>query len=69
VLEATLSGRLGDAVERRERERKIPRLRQIARKQGGRGAMYTPDLCKGHADDHAASVYQRFVTRLASQSL
>ena len=69
VLEATLSGRLGDAVERGERDRKIPRLRQIAREQGGRGAMYTPDLCKGHADDHAASVYQRFVSRLASQGL
>jgi hypothetical protein len=69
VLEAALSGRLGDAVERRERKRKIPRLRQIASKQGGSGAMYTPDLCKGHADDHSASVYQQFVARLASQGM
>jgi hypothetical protein len=69
VLEAMLSGRLGDAVERRERERKIPRLCQIAEEQGGSGAIYTPDLCKGHADDHSASVYQQFVTRLASRGL
>jgi hypothetical protein len=68
-LEAALSGRLGDALERRERERKIPRLRQIARKQGGSGARYTPDLCKGHADDHSAGVYQQFVARLASQGM
>ena len=69
VLEAALSGRLGDAMEKRERERKIPRLRQIASKQGGSGATYTPDLCKGHADDHSASVYQQFVARLASQEM
>jgi hypothetical protein len=69
VLEAALSGRLGDAMERRERERKIPRLRQIAREQGGRGAMYTPDLCKGHADDHSASVHRQFVARLASYGM
>jgi hypothetical protein len=69
MLEAALSGRLGDTMERRERERKIPRLRQIASKQGGSGARYTPDLCKGHADDHSASVYQQFVARLASQGM
>jgi hypothetical protein len=69
VLEATLSGRLGDAVEARERELKIPRLRQIAKQRGGRGATYAPDLCKGHADDHSAIVYQRFVARLASHGL
>jgi hypothetical protein len=65
VLEAALGGRLGDAVERWERERKISRLRQVADEQGGSGATYTPDLCKGHADDHAASVYQQYATRLS----
>ncbi len=69
VLEAALTGRLGDAVERRERERKIPRLRQVAEEQGGSGAVYTPELCKGHADDHSASVYQQFVARLASRGV
>jgi hypothetical protein len=66
VLEAALSGSLGDAVERREREHKIPRLRQIAIERGGSGAIYTPELCKGHADDHSATVYRRYVTRLAA---
>jgi hypothetical protein len=65
VLEAALDGRLGDAVERWERERKISRLRQVADELGGNGAIYTPDLCKGHADDHAVSIYQQYVTRLA----
>lgn len=69
VLEAALDGRLGDAVERWERERKIPRLRQVADEQDGSGAIYTPDLCKGHADDHAASVYQRYLTRLAAHGM
>jgi hypothetical protein len=69
VLEAALSGRLGDAVERKERERKIPRLRQIADERGGSGAIYTPELCKGHADDHAATVYRRYVARLAAQGV
>jgi hypothetical protein len=65
ALETALAGRLGDAAERWERERKIPRLRQVADEQGGGGAVYTPDLCKGHADDHAASVDQRYLSRLA----
>jgi hypothetical protein len=64
ALEAALVGRLGDTLEQRERERKIPRLRRIAEERGAYGALYTPDLCKGHADDHAASVYQKFLSRL-----
>jgi hypothetical protein len=66
VLEATLSGRMGDAAERRERERKIPRLRQVAQQQGGSGAVYTPELCKGHADDHSARVNRQYVARLTA---
>lgn len=66
ALEGLLGGRLGDALERWERERKIAHLRRVASEQGGSGTSYTPDLCKGHADDHAASVYQRYVARLAA---
>jgi hypothetical protein len=69
LLEAALGGRLGDGLERWERERKIPRLRQIANERGAEGAVYTPDLCKGHADDHAAGIYQRYLARLAAQGL
>jgi hypothetical protein len=67
VLEAVLAGRPGEVLEQREQARKIPRLRQIADEQGGKGTRYTPDLCKGHAGDHAASIYRRFVARLAAQ--
>jgi hypothetical protein len=69
MLEAALGGRLGDAAERWERDRKIPRLRQIASEQSGRGAIYTPDQCKGHANDHAASVHQQYVARLTAQGM
>ncbi|MGD8792167.1 MAG: hypothetical protein PVF47_06405 [Anaerolineae bacterium] len=67
TLEAALGGRLGAVLERREQARKIPRLRQIADERGGKGTLYTPDLCKGHADDHATSIYRRYIARLAAQ--
>jgi hypothetical protein len=67
ALEGLLGGGLGDALEHWERERKIPRLCQVASEQGGSGTNYTPDQCKGHADDHAASVYQQYAARLAAQ--
>ena len=65
-MESVLAGRLGDAVERWERERKMPRLRQLAERKGGTGTIFTPDLCKGHVDDHANAVRQRFAHRLAA---
>ncbi len=68
-LEVLLGGRLGDAVERWECERKIPRLRYEAARQGGSGATFTPDLCKGHMVDHAAVVHRQYVARLAQQGL
>jgi hypothetical protein len=67
ALEGLLGGRLGDALEHWERERKIPRLHQVASEKGGSGTSYTPDLCKGHANDHAASVYQQYAARLAAE--
>jgi hypothetical protein len=67
--EALLGGRLGDAVERWERERKIPRLRHEAAQLGGSGATFTPDLCKGHMADHATVVYRQYMAGLARQGL
>jgi hypothetical protein len=69
LVESVLGGRLGDAVERWERERKIPRLYQVASEQGGAGAVYSADLCKGHVDDHAAAVYREYAARLAAQGM
>ncbi len=66
VFETMLSGRLGDAVERWERERKIERLRREAEQKGGSGAEFGPDLCKGHIGDHASVVRQRYGARLES---
>lgn len=69
LLEGALGGRLGDALERWERERKIPRLRRTARQRGSTDAMYTPDLCKGHVNDHSTDVRERYAARLAAQGL
>ncbi len=65
LLETALAGSIGDAVERWERERKIPRLLQAAEQQGGGEVTYTPDLCKGHVDDHASVVRDLYMERLA----
>jgi hypothetical protein len=65
LIEALLGGRLGDSLEQWERERKIPRLRQIAIERGGTGTSYSAQLCKGHIDDHAAAVQKRYAARLA----
>jgi hypothetical protein len=69
LLEGALGGRLGDAVERWERERKIPRLQRVAELRGAKGAVYTPHLCKGHVDDHGTSIQQQYVARLAAHGL
>jgi hypothetical protein len=66
LVEGLLGGRLGDAIEQWERERKIPRLCQDAEREGGTGAIFTPDLCKGHIHDHGAAIRQRFADRLAA---
>jgi hypothetical protein len=68
-LERLLSGRLGDGLERWESERKIPRLRRTAEQQGSANTVYTPDLCKGHVNDHARDVRQRYATHLKAQGL
>jgi hypothetical protein len=69
ATEALLGGRLGDALERRERGTKIPRLREEAAQRGGTGAVFLPDLCKGHMDDHAATVHRLYEARLAAHGL
>jgi hypothetical protein len=69
ALEAVLGGGLGDRLEQRERERKIPRLRRIAQEKGSEGTVYAPDLCKGHANDHAAAVHRSYEARLAARGL
>lgn len=69
LMESLLGGRLGDSLEQWERERKIPRLRQIAIERGGTGTSYSTKLCKGHIDDHAAAVQERYAAQLAELGL
>jgi hypothetical protein len=69
ILERLLAGRLGDALERWERDRKIPRLRLIAQQQGSANALYTPDLCKGHVNDHASDIRQRYAEQLRAEGM
>ncbi len=66
VLETIFRGRFGDIVERWESGRKIARLRREAMQRGSAGTEFGPDLCKGHVDDHAAVVDQRYMERLGS---
>lgn len=69
LLEACLSGRLGDAVERWEQGRKIAQLRQTAEHRGGRSTEFSPNLCKGHVHDHGTTIRQRYASRLAAHGL
>jgi hypothetical protein len=69
MAEVLMGGRLGDRLENWERERKIPRLSQIARERGGTGTSYSAKLCKGHIDNHADAVQERYAARLADFGL
>jgi hypothetical protein len=60
--ERILRGRLGDRLERWERERKIARLRSEA----GTETLYTADVCKGHRDGHAGRVRAEYRARVAA---
>lgn len=59
-----LAGRLGDALERMEERHKIDRLRRQAESCGTCAAVFTPDQCKGHMDDHGQSIREAYVQRL-----
>jgi hypothetical protein len=69
LMEVGLAGRLGDALEGWERERKILKLRRVAIERGGTGTTYTAELCKGHVDDHAAAVQGRYRAQLSALGL
>ncbi|MBN1641586.1 MAG: hypothetical protein JXA09_10145 [Anaerolineae bacterium] len=62
--ERLLSGRLGDAWERRESRIKIARLTQEAAACATGAATFEPELCKGHLVDHGQQIRQAYVRRL-----
>jgi hypothetical protein len=69
LLEVALGGRLGNAIETWESRRKIPRLQLTAARLNAIEAVYTPELCKGHVNNHETSVAQRYAQQLAELGL
>lgn len=63
-----LAGRLGEALERWEMQRKIRQLNQEAQVRGG-NVVFTPDCCKGHFDQHDNWIMRRFRANLARHGL
>ena len=61
-----LGGRLGEALERWERERKLRKFATVAA-QFGSAAELDADRIKGHFDDHGDPILQRFHDRVAEQ--
>jgi hypothetical protein len=69
ALEAAFNGHPGDWLERWEQRRKIPKLVGEAASRGGSGARFTPDICKGHMDDHGTVVLGKLARSLAAHGL
>jgi hypothetical protein len=67
--ERLLSGKLGDLWERRESTVKIRRLRDQAWDQPQDAAQFTPQLCKGHLDDHGSRIARAYMQRLVALGL
>ncbi|MBN1936746.1 MAG: hypothetical protein JW934_18945 [Anaerolineae bacterium] len=68
ALERALSGRLGDHWEARVQAVKISQLTAQARAAGSTSAVFTPQLCKGHVDDHGRKIAQRYAERVQGAS-
>lgn len=64
ATERILASRLGDIWEGRESRVKIRRLRMQAEERGVENAMFTPQLCKGHLDDHSGLVARLYAQRM-----
>jgi len=67
--EQLLRGRLGDALERREMARTIPRLRARAARSGTGAARFDSDCCKGHLADYGSRVRDAYHDRLRRYGL
>lgn len=64
AAERLLAGRLGNALEAWEMDRKIRKLQRRAETQGG-SVEFSADCCKGHFDHHDAIILEIFEERLA----
>lgn len=64
LIEAALAGRLGDRLERWERERKLVKFAPQAQRPGS-AALLDPDHVKGHFDDYGGPLLARYGQRLA----
>ena len=55
------------AIERWEQRRKIARLSRGAPPGAGE-TLYTPDVCKGHADGHGSRIMDRWTREIEQQT-
>jgi hypothetical protein len=66
LVELLLRSRLGDRIERWERERKIEKLsRQVP--SHVRETMFTADVCKGHHRGHGSRIMSVFAARISPE--
>jgi hypothetical protein len=69
LAETIFGGRIGDALERWERERKVARLQGEAVERGSQGATFNECLCKGHMQDHGTLIDHRYQSQLERYGL
>ena len=64
MIESILAGRLGDWWEQHIQSTKIPQLTAQAHKRKSKSAAFTPQLCKGHMDDHSQKITRLYANHI-----
>jgi hypothetical protein len=64
-----LGGKLGDMLERWEMRHKVSRLKKQASYRETCAAVFSPDCCKGHIDDHGDRINKAYTQRLRQVGL
>jgi hypothetical protein len=67
--ERALGGKLGDALERWEMQRKVSRLSAQAADGETCAALFSPQCCKGHLEDHGSQIREAYAQRLCQVGL
>ena len=67
--ERLFAGKLGDMLERWEMGHKIPRLMNQAAHRDTCAALFTPQCCKGHLDNHGDRIGKEYTQRLRRAGL
>lgn len=69
IGERVLGGKLGNMLERWEMGHKIPRLTNQAAESRACAAVFTPQCCKGHLDNHGERIGKAYTQRLRGVGL